>query len=134
VQTVKISFPAPGNSIERTLAQRKTAELYGIYFDTGSANLRPESRAVLDQIDSAMRAHLDWKVEIAGDTDNIGGDVDNRDLFKRRADAVKRELITKYGIAENRLSSNGYGASRPKDTNDTLSREGRRTGVELSRF
>ena len=67
-----------------------------------------------------------------GNTDNIGGDVYNLDLSKRRAAAVKETLVTRYHIAPDRLSTNGFGASHPIETNDTLEGRARNRRVELT--
>ena len=68
-----------------------------------------------------------------GHTDNIGGDLYNLDLSKRRATAVKQALVAQYRIAPERLSTGGFGASRPVDTNDTLAGRARNRRVELTR-
>ena len=63
----------------------------------------------------------------------IGGDTYNLDLSKRRAAAVKEALVTRYHIAPDRLANDGYGASRPVETNDTLEGRARNRRVELTR-
>jgi outer membrane protein OmpA-like peptidoglycan-associated protein len=70
---------------------------------------------------------------VEGNTDNIGGDAYNLDLSKRRAAAVKEALVTQYHIAADRLSTNGFGASHPIETNDTLEGRARNRRVELTR-
>ncbi|HEX4179012.1 MAG TPA: OmpA family protein, partial [Rhizomicrobium sp.] len=70
---------------------------------------------------------------VEGHTDNIGGDTYNLDLSKRRAAAVKNALVTRYHITADRLSTNGYGSSRPVETNDTLEGRARNRRVELTR-
>jgi outer membrane protein OmpA-like peptidoglycan-associated protein len=80
-----------------------------------------------------MTDNPDWKLTVEGNTDNIGGDAYNLDLSKRRAAEVKRTLVTEYHIAPDRLSTDGFGASHPIDTNDTLEGRARNRRVELSR-
>jgi OOP family OmpA-OmpF porin len=63
----------------------------------------------------------------------VGGDAYNLDLSKRRAAAVKQALVTQYQVAPERLSTDGFGASRPVDTNDTLAGRARNRRVELTR-
>ena len=80
-----------------------------------------------------LRDNPEWSLTVNGHTDNIGGDVYNLDLSKRRAAAVKQALITQYRITPERLSTDGFGASRPVDTNDTLAGRARNRRVELTR-
>jgi outer membrane protein OmpA-like peptidoglycan-associated protein len=70
---------------------------------------------------------------VSGHTDNVGGDPYNLDLSKRRAAAVKQALVTQYHVAPERLLTDGFGASRPVDTNDTLAGRARNRRVELTR-
>ena len=112
--------------------KRKRAITYGIYFDFDKDTIKPESEPVLKQIVQAMTDNPDWKLTVNGHTDNIGGDAYNLDLSKRRAAAVKQALVTRYHIAPDRLSTNGYGASSPIDTNDTLEGRARNRRVELT--
>jgi OOP family OmpA-OmpF porin len=58
-------------------------------------------------------------VEIEGHTDSQGPDEYNEGLSQRRANAVKKVLVDKFGIADSRLHARGYGESQPVDTNDT---------------
>ena len=136
LQVIKISYPAEKKStpkMEQDLEEKKKVEIYGIYFDFASDRLKPESTPVLDEIAQVMEKHPDWKLSVSGHTDNVGGDAYNLDLSKRRAAAVKQALVTRYHIAPDRLSTNGYGASSPIDTNDTLEGRARNRRVELTR-
>lgn len=135
VEVVKIDFeiPRPINMVEKQLTEEKRAITYGIYFDFNKDTIKPESEPVLKQIVQAMTDNPDWKLTVNGHTDNIGGDAYNLDLSKRRAAAVKQALVTRYHIAPDRLSTNGYGASSPIDTNDTLEGRARNRRVELTR-
>ena len=135
IEVVKIDFetPHPVNMVEKQLTEEKRAITYGIYFDFNKDTIKPESEPVLKQIVQAMKDNPDWKLTVNGHTDNIGGDAYNLDLSKRRAAAVKQALVTRYHIASDRLSTNGYGASSPIDTNDTLEGRARNRRVELTR-
>jgi outer membrane protein OmpA-like peptidoglycan-associated protein len=88
---------------------------------------------VLKQIVQAMMDNPGWKLTVNGHTDNMGGDAYNLDLSKRRAAAVKQALVSRYHIAPDRLSTDGFGASSPVDTNDTLEGRARNRRVELTR-
>lgn len=142
LQVTKISYPpAPAKAatasasthIEQQLQENKKVEIYGIYFDFGSDHLKPESTPVLNEIAAVLAAHPDWTLNVSGHTDNIGGDDYNLDLSKRRSAAVKASLIANYHIAPSRLETDGFGASRPVDTNATLAGRARNRRVELVR-
>ncbi|MEO5815696.1 MAG: OmpA family protein [Gemmatimonadaceae bacterium] len=134
LDVIKIEFPvtdAPRN-MERQLAETRRTALYGIYFDFNSATIKPQSEPVLREIVSVMKSQPGWVLKVEGHTDNVGGDARNLDLSSRRAAAVRAALVAR-GIPEGRLTSGGYGASRPHETNTTLAGRARNRRVELSR-
>jgi outer membrane protein OmpA-like peptidoglycan-associated protein len=134
LQVVKITYPETHpQQMEEDLAKKKKVLIYGIYFDFASDHLKRESTPVLDEIAQIMQKYPDWKLSVSGHTDNIGGDAYNLDLSKRRAAAVKQALVARYHIAPDRLTTDGYGASGPVDTNDTLEGRARNRRVELTR-
>ena len=133
VTSVTFEVPHPVNLVEKQLTEQKRAVTYGIYFDFNKDTIKPESEPVLKQIVQAMTDNPTWKLTVEGHTDNIGGDAYNLDLSKRRAAAVKRALVDRYNIAPDRLITDGYGALRPVDTNETLEGRARNRRVELTR-
>lgn len=135
IEDTKIEYPVahPVNLVEKQLAETKKAVTWGIYFDFNKDTIKPESAPVLKEIAQAMTNNPEWKLTVAGNTDNIGGDTYNLDLSKRRAAAVKQALVTQYHMAPDRLSTDGYGASHPIETNDTLEGRARNRRVELTR-
>src|SRR6266849_5745779 len=122
-----------GQQIEQELKQKGQAEVYGIYFDFASEKIKPESEPVLREIADALNHNPTWKLRVEGHTDNIGGDEYNMDLSQRRAEAVKLALVSRYHIAAGRLTPQGFGATRPKESNDTLAGRARNRRVELVR-
>ena len=129
----KISFPTE-HEIEKQLATEKHADVYGVYFDFAKDSMRRESQPVLQEIAAALKAHPDWVLSIYGHTDNIGVAAQNLDLSRRRALTVRNALISQFHIDPARLSTtNGFGASQPKDTNDTDRGRARNRRVELVR-
>jgi outer membrane protein OmpA-like peptidoglycan-associated protein len=124
---------AGGQHIEQELKQTGQAEVYGIYFDFASDKIKPESEPVLREIADALNHNPSWKLRVEGHTDNIGGDEYNLDLSQRRAEAVKSALVNRYHIAAVRLTPKGFGATRPKEPNDTLAGRARNRRVELVR-
>jgi outer membrane protein OmpA-like peptidoglycan-associated protein len=132
VTYVKITFPVQ-KKIEQDLAQNGRAEIYGIYFDFDSATLRAESGPVLKEIAEALQHNPGWKIKIDGHTDDIGGDTYNLQLSQRRSAAVKQALMKEYGITPDRMTPEGFGASRPKASNDTVEGRALNRRVELVR-
>lgn len=90
----------------------------GINFAFDKSNITSESEKILMDALNTLKNNNDVSVEIGGHTDNVGSDVYNQKLSLRRADAVKGWLVSK-GISSDRLTSVGYGESRPKVPNDT---------------
>jgi outer membrane protein OmpA-like peptidoglycan-associated protein len=124
---------AGARQLEQKLEQQEKVEIYGIYFDFASAEIRPESKPTLDEIAEVMKTHPGWKLSVAGHTDNIGGEAFNLDLSRKRAEAVKTVLAAQYHVGSERLVPSGHGASQPVETNDTLEGRARNRRVELSR-
>lgn len=137
LQVIKITWPSqqeqPAKQIEQQLLTTGRAQVYGIYFDFASDQLRPESEPVLKQIVQLLQNHPDWTLKLEGHTDNIGGDAFNMDLSQRRAEAVKQALVGPYHISANRLTAAGFGATRPVESNDTMEGRARNRRVELVR-
>ena len=127
----KISFPS--NAIERALTKDKRIDIYGIYFDFAQDVPREESEPVLREIADLMKAHPDWTLAINGHTDNVGGAASNLGLSRRRADAVRRALVERFGIDGKRFTTAGFGLSAPKATNDTIEGRSQNRRVELVR-
>lgn len=92
--------------------------LSGITFEFDSANLTPEALPILDDVIASLMYYPEVEVEIQGHTDNYGTDEYNLKLSQERADSVK-EYLVRNGIAEYRLTTSGWGESKPVATNDT---------------
>jgi outer membrane protein OmpA-like peptidoglycan-associated protein len=94
-----------------------------VHFVTGEAHLAPDAASVLDSVVDALVKNKQIKrLRIEGHTDNVGTDQANQQLSKDRAEAVVQYLV-QQGIDGSRLSSEGFGASRPIAPN--LTRRGR---------
>ena len=99
--------------------------LLNVYFDVARSELKPTSRPAIDNVLGMMRAYPGMTIELRGHTDstNSTGDPDfNQKLSQSRADAVRSALINE-GIAPGRITSVGYGDTRP--VADNLTEEGR---------
>jgi OmpA-OmpF porin, OOP family len=89
-----------------------------ILFETGSANLSNESLALLDHLIEVVRRCREASIEVAGHTDSQGTSELNLDLSKRRAEAVTA-YIGESGFDTSRITSAGYGETKPVASNDT---------------
>jgi outer membrane protein OmpA-like peptidoglycan-associated protein/ABC-type amino acid transport substrate-binding protein len=118
--------PAPGAVPIAT--QRRS-----IYFDTNSSNMSLDSRAVVDEIGTFMRAYENTVVDIDGNTDSTGAHGYNIELSKDRAEAVKKYLMDKYHYPASRMRTKGNGPDNPIDTNNTPEgrEKNRRTDIKV---
>jgi len=103
----------------------------GILFETGKAELQPESRPVLKEIASTLKQHADLKILIEGHTDNIGSVASNLTLSDARAAAVKTALVTDFGIEADRISTQGFGDTKPAVPNTTATGRAQNRRVEV---
>ena len=113
------------------IAKTGHSAVYGIYFDTGKAEVKPESDSALKEIAKLLQQRADLKLLVVGHTDSVGTLASNMDLSKRRADAVVQALTTKYGIAAARLSAQGAGALAPVASNRSEEGKAKNRRVEL---
>jgi OOP family OmpA-OmpF porin len=107
------------------------ASVYGIYFDTGKAEVKPESEATLQEIAKLLQQNPQLKLYVVGHTDNVGNLASNMDLSQRRADAVLSALTTKHGVAATRLHAVGNGPTSPVASNDAEEGRAKNRRVEL---
>lgn len=101
-----------------SLAATGSISLYGIFFDTDKADIKPESEPTLKEIAKLLTDAPQMSVIVVGHTDSQGAFDYNIDLSSRRANAVKAELAAKYGIAADRLVAAGAGMMAPVASND----------------
>ena len=135
LEVTAISFPSAESTTRIVSALEKAGrvEVYGIYFDVGSAVIKPESETVLKEIAEVLAGNPSWKLDVEGHTDSIGGNAYNLDLSRQRAAAVKQALVSRHRVAAQRLTTAGFGASQPKEPNETLAGRARNRRVELVR-
>jgi outer membrane protein OmpA-like peptidoglycan-associated protein len=96
----------------------KPIVLRNVFFETGSAALKPESVTELDRLAQLLSETPELRIQINGHTDNVGNSAANQLLSEARAKAVLDYLIGK-GVGAERLRFRGFGAGKPIDTNDT---------------
>ena len=102
-----------------------------INFDYNSADISAKSMPSVQALGRAL-TNADLKGStfvVAGHTDAAGGESYNQDLSERRADAIKRYLVDKYGITGTDLVTVGYGKSKLKDPNQPMAEANRRVQV-----
>jgi outer membrane protein OmpA-like peptidoglycan-associated protein len=105
--------------------------IYGVYFDTNSADIKAESDQTLGEIAELLSARPSLNLLVVGHTDNEGDYDYNMGLSGRRALAVMRALSGDYGIATGRLRSAGVGFLAPVASNDTAAGREKNRRVEL---
>lgn len=106
------------------------AELTGVTFKAGSAELVPSSLKTLDAAIAGLKRNPKAKVEVQGHTSSEGGEEYNQKLSEDRANAV-RDYMIRRGIAEARLTARGYGFSVPKADNDSEAGRKQNRRIEL---
>jgi outer membrane protein OmpA-like peptidoglycan-associated protein len=89
-----------------------------LLFETGSAQLKPESREQLRNVAEILKAYPKVKAKVGGYTDNVGDPAANMKLSQDRATNVMTELVV-LGVAADRLSAEGYGEQNPVADNST---------------
>jgi outer membrane protein OmpA-like peptidoglycan-associated protein len=92
--------------------------LRNVFFNTGSYELRQESRVELEKLIEFLKLNASLVIEISGHTDNIGSQEMNQKLSESRAEEVYEYLKFK-GIDEKRMTYKGYGFSVPISSNET---------------
>jgi outer membrane protein OmpA-like peptidoglycan-associated protein/ABC-type amino acid transport substrate-binding protein len=123
-----LAYKEPPKGAQPIATQRKS-----IYFESNSAKMGLDSRAVVDEIGDFMRAYENTVVDIDGNTDASGSRELNMSLSKQRAETVKAYLIEKYHFPASRMRTVGNGPDRPVDSNDTPEgrEKNRRTDIKV---
>lgn len=119
------------SEIGKSITATGKVAIYGIYFDTGKADVKPESRPSLDQIAAFLKAESGVKLHVVGHTDSVGGFDSNMVLSKRRADAVISALVKDYGVAASRMVGNGVASLAPVASNSNEDGRAKNRRVEL---
>jgi OmpA-OmpF porin, OOP family len=101
-----------------------------LLFEFNKDVIRPSSFASLNELAAIMKQNSESRLHLEGHTDNVGEDDKNLDLSRRRAAAVRTYLVEK-GISEYRLTTDGFGESRPKDTNESDAGRAKNRRVEM---
>lgn len=118
ISVTPVETPTAKSVITKQLEEKSIYTFENVNFETAKWDLLPEALPELKALAEYLLEHPEMKVEIAGHTDAVGKDEDNRILSEKRAEAVCKYLIFR-GVAEERLKFQGYGESQPVAPNDT---------------
>lgn len=108
-----------GVDLRRKLLADGKISTTGILFNSGSAQIQPQSMGIIRQIYQVLQQDSAINLKIVGHTDADGDDQKNLELSKKRADAVKDALVSIYNVSQNRLSTEGKGETQPVGDNTT---------------
>jgi OmpA-OmpF porin, OOP family len=126
-QEITANAEAMGNDINTT----GHVAVYGIYFDSGKTEIKPESDQAIEQISKLLLKDASLKLYVVGHTDNVGSIDANMKLSKDRADAVVNALVSKYAIPAARLKAYGVASLSPVASNDSEEGKAKNRRVEL---
>lgn len=113
------------------LASKGHIAIYGVYFDTDSAHIKPASRVQLAEMARFLKSHPRAGVYVVGHTDDQGSLSHNLDLSRRRAKAVVSALVDEYHVSRGRLDAEGVGPLAPVAVNTTSAGRAKNRRVEL---
>jgi len=110
---------ATGESMAEEIEKTGKVAVYGIYFDTDSAEIKAESNDTIAEIARLLELRPELSLFVDGHTDDEGADDYNLDLSGRRARSVVAALIGSHGVEDRRLEARGFGEAQPVAANDT---------------
>ncbi len=129
VTNIKVAEGGGMNMIGKKFTDAKIVT-HGINFDTDKSTIKPESMGTLNMIVQIMKDNPDVKFDVEGFTDNSGDPAHNLTLSQNRADAVKTQLIS-MGVSSMRLSSKGFGETKPIADNNSPAGKANNRRVEF---
>ncbi|MBK8943812.1 MAG: OmpA family protein [Ignavibacteriae bacterium] len=106
------------SEFEKAVLNNEQVIIEGVFFKFDSDQLTPESENTLTNVANVLQKYPDANVEIQGHTDSLGNNMYNEFLSDKRAKSVKNFLVKK-GINESRLTTIGYGETKPIEDNGT---------------
>jgi outer membrane protein OmpA-like peptidoglycan-associated protein len=122
---------ADAKSMATDISNSGKVAIYGIYFDFNKADIKPESDPALKEITKLLQQDAKLKLYVVGHTDNVGGLDYNMKLSQQRAEAVVKELVSKYKVTPDRLKAYGVGPLAPVTSNETEEGKAKNRRVEL---
>jgi len=131
METGLVTVAANAEVFRSDISKTGHVAIYGIYFDTGKADVKPESEPVLKEIAKLLQQNPKLNLYVVGHTDNVGSLDSNMKLSQSRAEAVVKVLVSKYGVDAKRLKSYGVGPLSPVASNETEEGRAKNRRVEL---
>jgi OOP family OmpA-OmpF porin len=117
-------------SLNKDISETGKIAIYGIYFDTGKSDIKPESKPTIVEIEKMLKQNSKLKLFVVGHTDIDGSLESNMKLSSDRAASVVKALI-ENGIQASRLKSGGVGPYCPVENNHTEGGKAKNRRVEL---
>jgi len=127
---VETSFLPEEARVSRT-GDDITISLLGISFPVGKSTIDASNEALMSKVRDALALFPITSVIVEGHTDSQGSDSANLILSQDRADAVKQYLVTNFGLDAEKVTSIGYGETRPVASNDTADGRARNRRIDL---
>ena len=122
------------DGMKKAIAETGRVALYGLFFDTGKADVKPESKPALDEIIKLLNGEPTMRLLVVGHTDTVGSPQGNQELSLRRAQSVVDTLVKGRGIDPGRLQAAGVGFASPIATNRNEQGRARNRRVELVQY
>ncbi len=101
-----------------------------VLFDFDKSAIKPDGAKILDRLIAFLNENSDKKVELEGHTDSVGTEQYNQGLSERRTASVK-DYLTKRGVDAGRISSRGFGETKPIADNKTAEGRAKNRRVEI---
>jgi len=131
LESGKVSANLSAETMAKGIATDGKVAVYGVYFDTGKWDVKPESKAALDEMAKLLKNQPALKVYIVGHTDSQGELAGNLPLSQRRAEAVAKALEVQYNVDPKRLLPKGVASLAPVASNDGEAGREKNRRVEL---
>jgi outer membrane protein OmpA-like peptidoglycan-associated protein len=104
-----------------------------LQFSSAKAEIAASSLPSLDKMAALLQAHPEWQLLLSGHTDNEGTEAFNQTLSEKRSEAVRQYLVTK-GVGAERITTRGYGQTKPLTANTSEAGKGKNRRVEMEIF
>ncbi len=130
-QAMQQDVTVDANAMAHDLGETGRVAIYGILFDTGKSELKPESGLALIEIAKLLKTKSELKVYVVGHTDMAADLATNVKLSQARAQSVVNALVSQHGIASARLIAYGDGPYAPVASNKTEEGRAKNRRVEL---
>lgn len=112
-------------------ANQLVMSLNAINFRSGKSTIEPASFPILAKVSEAIKLFPTASLIVEGHTDSAGSDSANLLLSQDRADAVRQYLISNLGVSAEKVSSVGYGESKPVANNETENGRARNRRIDV---